>query len=267
MNLTVVTNRSDRADLTRGDGRGSWAKRTAVAIGLVLAAAASWAYLFLLASRMGDMMSPLAMPMTSAWTGAEIALMWSMWAVMMAAMMLPSAVPMVDAYTKASRTTPVAGSVTLFVAGYVVAWSGFATLATAAQWLLHDRALITPMGVSSRDWLGGVLLVAAGLYQFTALKDACLRQCRTPLGFLATEWRPGNRGALVMGLRHGSFCVGCCWALMALLFVLGVMNLWWIAALAAVVLVEKFLPSDLLTRLLGIVFTVWGVALLMEVQP
>ena len=232
--------------------------------GLVLVTALCWAYLFLLSVRMGDMGSPFAMPMTSAWTSADVVLMWTMWAVMMAGMMLPSAVPMVRAYatTVGSDRTPQHGSTPLFVAGYLVAWSGFAVLATGAQWVLHDLALVDMMGASTDRVLGGSLLVGAGAYQFTGIKDRCLTKCRTPLGFLLGSWRNGRSGALVLGVHHGSLCIGCCWALMALLFVLGVMNLWWIALVAAVVLLEKVTSSHAPTRLLGSALLAWGVALL-----
>lgn len=240
------------------------AKRSAIVpLGLVAITGLSWAYLFLLSARMGVMGSPFAMPMTSAWSPADILLMWSMWAVMMAGMMLPSATPMISAYSASVRSAParLQGSTTLFVAGYLAAWSGFAATATAAQWLLHDVALVNGMGVSTSRWLGGLILVGAGGYQFTHLKDACLSKCRTPLGFLLTSWRDGRSGALRMGLHHGSLCVGCCWALMALLFVLGVMNLWWIAVVAAVVLLEKLVPSQALTRVVGAALIVWGAGL------
>ncbi len=238
--------------------------RRRVALGLVVITALSWAYLLLLSARMGDMGSTFAMPMTSAWTGRDVLFMWTMWAVMMAGMMLPSASPMISAYatTIDSDKPGVQGSTPLFVLGYLITWSGFAALATGAQWALHDAALVSPMGVSTSRWLGGGLLLAAGAYQFTGIKDGCLRQCRTPLGFLLSEWRPGPRGAVIMGLRHGALCVGCCWALMALLFVLGVMNLWWIALVAAVVLLEKLVPSDTLTKVLGAGLMVWGAALI-----
>ncbi|MEO7423359.1 MAG: DUF2182 domain-containing protein [Ornithinibacter sp.] len=208
--------------------------------------------------------SPFAMPMTSAWTGQDVVLMWTMWSVMMAGMMLPSAAPMITAYSRTTRagTPGVDGSTALFILGYLATWSGFAVLATGAQWTLHDAALVNMAGASTSRWLGGVLLLVAGVYQFTLAKQACLRQCRTPLGFLMNHWRNGRRGAFVLGLRHGAWCVGCCWALMAVLFVLGVMNLWWIALLAAVVLVEKLIPSEAITRILGGAFALWGVALI-----
>jgi len=238
--------------------------RMLVPAGLAILTALSWAYLFLLSARMGDMKSPLAMPMTSAWTRADVVLMWTMWAVMMAGMMLPSAAPMVRAYatTLSSSSTRLSGSTSLFVAGYLAVWSAFAAAATLAQWALHDWALVDAMGTSSSRWLGGLLLFGAGAYQFTGLKDACLSKCRTPLGFLLTSWRTGRRGALAMGVHHGSLCVGCCWTLMALLFVLGVMNLWWIAFVAAVVLLEKTVPNDAFSRLLGAALLVWGAGLI-----
>lgn len=141
------------------------------------------------------MASPFAMPMISAWTVRDSVLMWTMWAVMMAGMMLPSAAPMIGAYagTVGADTPGLRGSTTLFVSGYLVAWSGFAALATGAQWVLHDAALVSAIGTSTSRWLGGLLLVGAGAYQFTGIKDACLCQCRTPLGFLLNEWRPGKR--------------------------------------------------------------------------
>ena len=240
--------------------------RVLVPVGLVVLTALSWAYLFLLSARMGDMHSPLAMPMTSAWTRADVLLMWTMWAVMMAGMMLPSAAPMVIAYatTHTSGHGRLRGSTPLFVAGYLAAWSAFAAAAALAQWVLHEQALVDAMGTSSSRWLGGLLLAGAGVYQFTGLKEACLSKCRTPLGFLLNSWRDGRRGALVMGAHHGSLCIGCCWTLMALLFVLGVMNLWWIALMAAVVLLEKTVPVRAISRLLGFALVVWGAGLIIS---
>ncbi len=246
--------------LARAPQRG----RLAVPFGLITVTALCWAYLGLLTIRMGQMGSPFAMPMTSAWTAGDVVLMFSMWSVMMAGMMLPSASPMIRSYavTINSERTPQQGSTVLFVLGYLVAWSGFAALATASQWLLHEVALVNMMGESTSRWLGGGLLVAAGAYQFTGIKDQCLSKCRSPLGFLLGSWRDGRQGALVLGIHHGSLCVGCCWALMALLFVLGVMNLWWIALVAAVVLVEKVTSNETPTRLLGTGLLVWGTAML-----
>lgn len=241
------------------------ATRLVVIWTLVLLTALSWAYLLLVSARMSDTGSSLAMPMTSAWTGHDVVLMWVMWSVMMAGMMLPSAAPMISAYATTTRagTPGVHGSTASFVVGYLAMWSGFAVLATGGQWVLHNAALVNMMGASTSRWLGAVLLLLAGAYQFTGAKQACLRQCRTPLGFLLNHWRSGRRGALVLGLRHGAVCVGCCWALMAVLFVLGVMNLWWVALLAAVVLLEKLIPGDAMARILGGGLTLWGAALVL----
>lgn len=224
----------------------------------------SWAYLVFLSLRMGEMGSPFAMPTTSAWTGQDVVLVWTMWSVMMAAMMLPSAIPMVSAYATSLGPGPRGphGSTSWFVVGYLATWSGFALVATGVQWVLHDVALLSPMGVSTSRGLGGSLLLVAGAYQLTGAKEACLRQCRSPLGFLLSHWRDGSRGAVLLGLRHGALCVGCCWALMAVLFVLGVMNLWWIALVAAVVLLEKLTSSLWVPRALGAFLAVWGVALM-----
>ncbi len=256
------------------------ARRAPVAAVLLVATAAGWAYLFLLRSEMdvmpemgemtemGPRSSVLAMPMTSAWSVSDAVLMWSMWAVMMAAMMIPSATPMIQAYNTTispgarSRSHTPTGSTPLFVAGYLFAWSGFAAAAAAAQWQLHDASLVDAMGTSTSRWVAGPVLVLAGVYQFSSLKNACLGTCRTPLGFLLTNWRAGGRGAFVMGLHHGSLCIGCCWALMALLFVLGVMNLWWIALVATVVLIEKITRNAVLPRMLGVTLVAWGAAVM-----
>ncbi len=235
--------------------------RRAVATALAVPTGCSWAYLIFLGTRMGGMGSPFAMPMTSAWTGRQAVLMWS---VMMAGMMLPSAAPMISAYatTIRSGTRGLHGSTGLFIAGYLAVWSGFAVLASGGQWALHNAALVDAMGVSTSRWLGGVLLVVAGAYQFPGLKQACLRQCRTPVGFLMNHWHNGRAGALALGLHHGALSVGCCWALMAVLFVLGVMNLWWIALLAAGMLLEKVVPGRTIPRRLGAGLVVWGAALM-----
>jgi predicted metal-binding membrane protein len=148
----------------------------------------------------------------------------------------------------------------LFVLGYLAIWTGFSLLATLAQWGLHAAALLSPEAVSTSPVLGSALLTAAGVYQWSPLKHACLRRCRSPLGFLMTEWREGPGGALIMGLRHGVFCVGCCWALMALLFITGVMNLLWIAAIAGFILIEKVIPAgEYVARLAGLLLIGFGI--------
>ena len=209
----------------------------------------------------------MAMPHMQAWGATEVLLTWVMWAVMMVAMMTPSAAPMILMFATVNRRHrgqqgPVVPT-TVFLLGYLLVWGGFSVVATLAQWGLHTAALLSPMMVSTSPMLGGLLLLAAGIFQWTPLKSTCLTQCRSPLGFLLTEWREGTWGALVMGFRHGMYCVGCCWVLMALLFVAGVMNLLWVAAIAALVLVEKVLPrGKLVGRVAGGVLLLAGLVLL-----
>jgi len=180
------------------------------------------------------------------WTSAHFAMTFAMWVIMMVGMMLPSATPATLLYTAVARKaaregTPVA-PVGAFIAGYLLTWTLFSLGATLAQWGLERAALLSPMLVSSSPALGGALLVAAGLYQLTSWKDACLAHCRNPAHFMAAHWKAGVPGALRMGLAHGAFCIGCCWVLMGLLFFGGVMNLLWIAAITLFVLVEKVVP-------------------------
>lgn len=186
-----------------------------------------------------------------------------MWAAMMLAMMLPSATPMILTFAAVSRNRRRQARpyvpVTIFVAGYVAIWTAFSVLAAIAQWFLHREALLSPAMASSSAWLGGILLLAAGVFQFTPLKHACLTQCRAPFDFIMTRWREGSLGAFRMGVEHGLFCTGCCWALMGLLFVAGVMNIFWIAALSLIVGLEKLLPRGLwLSSATGVIFAAWG---------
>jgi predicted metal-binding membrane protein len=243
--------------------------RAIVLAGLAGLSALAWAYLLVLAWRMPhrDMAMAMTMPHMQAWGASEVLLTWVMWAVMMTAMMTPSAAPMILTFTtiyrrRRAQQGPFVSTV-VFLLGYLLIWSAFSGVATLAQWGLHTGALLSPMMVSTSPMLGGILLLAAGVFQWTPLKATCLTQCRSPLGFLMTEWREGAWGALLMGLRHGGYCVGCCWVLMALLFVAGVMNLLWVAAIAAFVLVEKVLPrGELVGRVAGAVLMLAGLALL-----
>ena len=212
------------------------------AIGLVLVA--GWAFVAWMTLDMAHPLVRLTMPFDTAWPSETAAAVFVMWAGMMVAMMLPSAAPMILAFDTVERGGTVSRSM-IFAAAYLLVWIGFSALAAGAQWLLQAGGLLTPMIVSNSDGLTAGLLVLAGLYQLTPLKQACLRHCRTPLGFLMAEWREGTRGALAMGLRHGLYCAGCCWALMLLLFAAGVMNPVWIAFLTVAVALEKwpFLPA------------------------
>jgi predicted metal-binding membrane protein len=201
---------------------------------------AAWGYLAHMAA-MPEMVGGL-----SPWTGADFLFAFVMWAIMMVGMMLPSAAPVILLVAAVSRQRAAAGGPRLTVAfglGYVLAWGGFSVAATAAQWGLHAAALLSPGLATTSPLVVGALLVAAGVYQLTPLKAACLAHCRSPLGFLLTQWREGAGGALRMGLGHGLYCLGCCALLMGLLFVTGVMNLLWVAVIAAFILVEKVVPG------------------------
>jgi predicted metal-binding membrane protein len=180
------------------------------------------------------------------WTLAYAGLMFAMWWVMMAAMMLPSAAPMLLLFARVNRKEK-AGErpyvpTGIFAAGYLVAWGGFSALATALQWALEQLGLVSPMMVATSYRLGGAIMLLAGLWQLTPIKSVCLRHCRSPLSFLVQSWRPGRLGAFRMGLAHGSYCLGCCWFLMGLLFFGGIMNLFWIGGLAGFILLEKTIP-------------------------
>jgi predicted metal-binding membrane protein len=203
-------------------------------------------------------MAPMMDAMTGVepWTATEFGLLLAMWAVMMVAMMVPTAAPMTLVYAAVARkaaaqNNPLAPTF-VFVTGYIAMWMVFSLVATIAQHALDQAALLSPMMVSNSASFGAALLIAAGVYQFTPLKNACLRNCRAPAHFLSRYWRTGNIGAFRMGLRLGAYCVGCCWVLMALLFIGGVMNLLWIAAIAIFVLLEKTIPlGDVSGRIAG----------------
>jgi predicted metal-binding membrane protein len=207
----------------------------------------------------------LMMPASEPWRLIEFAYVFLMWAVMMIGMMTPSVAPMILMYARVGRQATMAGkpfaAAAWFVAAYLVAWTTFSLAATSAQWALERAALLTPMMESASNVVGGIVLIIAGLYQWTPLKEACLVQCQSPLTFIIRHggFRGDRSGALMLGLRHGLYCIGCCWALMALLFVGGVMNLFWIAALAILVLLEKVVPSGrILARIAGIGFMAAG---------
>ena len=230
-------------------------ERVPVLAALAATTALAWAYLVVMAGGMhGDMAG--GMPDTHGmadavrpgpWTAAHFAMMLGMWAVMMVGMMLPAAAPMVLFFATFSRRSREQGHtvapVGAFVSGYVAVWSAFALAATTLQWGLDRAALLSSHMAAIGPMLGGAILIAAGLYQWTPLKDACLGLCRSPVAFVMGHWRPGTGGAFRMGAEHGAFCVGCCWALMGLLFVGGVMNLLWVAAITLAVLAEKVAPK------------------------
>ena len=236
---------------------------TAIAIVLV----ASWAFVAWMTLDMSHPAVRLMMPVHTAWSWGTAFAVVVMWAGMMFAMMLPSAAPMILAFDSVERRSAEPGRATsrslVFAGAYLLVWIGYSLLAASAQWGLQASGMLTPMIVSNSEWLTAGLLVLAGLYQLTPLKQACLRHCRTPLGFLMAEWREGVRGAMAMGLKHGLYCAGCCWALMLLLFVAGVMNPVWIVFLTVVVALEKWpiLPAWL-ARVFGAALVFAGAAIL-----
>lgn len=242
--------------------------RAIIAAALAVVVVIAWWYLVTLAGTSAPAMrADMMMPHAEHWAPVQPVALFAMWSVMMVAMMLPSAAPMILLFAAVTRRRRVLASpaapVAVFVAGYLVMWAAFSAIALLAQLALHRAALLSPMMATTDRGLGALLLIGAGLYQWTPLKRACLGHCRSPLAFFGAEWREGWRGALMMGMRHGAFCLGCCWALMALLFVAGVMNLLWVAVLAVVVLVEKTTPRGaLMGRVAGAIFGVSGVAML-----
>ncbi len=201
------------------------------------------------------------------WSASHALLVFLMWWIMMVAMMLPSASPAVLLFARVSDTAAARGGPAvpagLFAAGYLLVWGGFSVLATGAQWLLDAHGLISGMMASTSRSLNAALLIAAGLWQLTPLKHACLRRCRGPMLFFQRGFRPGRGGALAMGAELGLWCLGCCWFLMALLFVGGVMNLAWIAGLALYVLIEKTVPGgQRIGTFAGTACLTWGAWLL-----
>jgi predicted metal-binding membrane protein len=246
--------------------------RSVVALCLALIVALAWAYLLagagmgMSAAEMTRMPKEMAM-VRSEWSLGYALLMFVMWSVMMVAMMLPSAAPTVllaAALNRRSRSADAPyGPTGCFVAGYLLAWAFFSLLAVSAQWGLERSGLLSDMLHVSSPLLAGALMVAAAVWQLTPVKRACLRHCRTPMRFLTERRRAGHLGAAIMGMEHGAYCLGCCVFLMVLLFVGGVMNLYWIVGLALFVLAEKLLPfGQQIALLAAVCLGLWGVALI-----
>jgi predicted metal-binding membrane protein len=231
----------------------------------------SWGYLFYLDHQMSSarqhdkMIMEMGMSMAMPWTTADIFFTFAMWVVMMVGMMAGSALPVMllfaGAHTRrGGGRAPVI--VLIFGLGYLTVWVGFSACATLAQWALHHAAVLSPEMAASSPQIGGAILCVAGVYQLTPFKRACLMHCQSPLGFLMTRWRDGTSGALRMGMRHGAYCLGCCWALMCVLFVVGVMNLVWVATLALFVSFEKNgAAGAVVARVAGAAMIVVGVLL------
>jgi predicted metal-binding membrane protein len=255
--------------------------RTIVLAAVAIITAIAWADLAWLADDMamggmdmtGFRMIPagrsLMMPASEPWQPIEFGYVFAMWVVMMIGMMTSSVAPMILIYARVGRQAatqdkPFAAS-GWFAAGYLLAWTSFSLVATSLQWALERAALLTPMMESASNILGAIVLISAGLYQWTPLKEACLAYCQSPLLFIQQQggFRGDPGGALALGFRHGIYCIGCCWALTALLFVGGVMNLLWIAVLAILILLEKLTPfGRVVARIAGVGFIASGVWML-----
>ncbi|WP_027055281.1 DUF2182 domain-containing protein [Mesorhizobium erdmanii] len=250
--------------------------RVVVMAALVGIAVLAWVYVLWLATDMAGMdmsntdmggmdMGAAVAPGFRAWAPADFAFICTMWAVMMVGMMTPSVAPMLLLYAGVGRKAQADGrpiaSTGWFFTGYLTVWTAFSVAATGAQWLLGRVALLDPLMATDSTILGGLVLIAAGLYQWTPIKAACLRQCQGPISFLASRggFRSAPLGALRLGIDHGLYCLGCCWALMALLFVGGVMNILWIAGIALLVLLEKTVTSGpLIPRISGVLMVAAG---------
>jgi predicted metal-binding membrane protein len=252
-------------------------KRDRALVGVALAGAVvtSWGYILAGAgtgmpaldmSRLPTADGAMAAMQPAVWTASYVTLMLVMWWLMMVAMMLPSAAAMILLYAALMRKQRQAEapyvSTAVFAAGYLTVWGAFSLTAVVLQWVLGGVALLSPEMVTTSVAIGALLLVGAGIWQLTPLKQACLRNCRSPMHFLVTHWRRGEVGAWRMGIEHGAYCLGCCWALMLLLFYGGVMNVYWIAGLAVLVLIEKTAPAGhWLSKLAGIGLIGWGASL------
>tara|TARA_R110001606_G_scaffold395664_1_gene568325 strand:- start:5753 stop:6577 length:825 start_codon:yes stop_codon:yes gene_type:complete len=236
--------------------------------GVFLVSAIGWAYMFYMGWAMENMhlvdmwMPPLAG--SRPWGLYDFWMLFVMWTVMMVAMMTPSVIPMVLMYTAVNKGKQKKGlpysPTFIFLSGYLVAWSLFSIVASAVQYPLHESGLLNPMMNSRSYLLSGSILVLAGLYQWTPLKNACLTECRSPLSFLMTSWKDGHFGAFKVGVHHGFYCIGCCWALMVVLFAVGVMNMLWVLLITAFVLLEKIGPVSqrYLRVITGLGLVIWG---------
>ena len=238
--------------------------------GCVIAVIAlAWSYLFYLDRQMAGLakdsaaLAEMTAAMSLPWQAADVGFTFMMWLVMMVGMMAASVAPMLILFAATQNRRGAGGlslSVLSFGLGYLLVWTGFSVLATLVQWALHDATMLSADMATSSARVSGAILIAAGAYQLTPLKNTCLAHCKSALGFIMTHWRAGNAGALHMGVTHGIYCLGCCWALMCVLFAVGVMNLFWVAALSLLVLLEKVSPAgSLIAKISGIAMIAAGI--------
>lgn len=243
--------------------------RVIIGVGLGVVSALAWWYTLQQSRQMNVsgawecLTMKMGGPEVTAWSISSFLPLFVMWAVMMVAMMLPSAAPMLLTFAAVARNRRQRQRpyvpVSIFAFGYLAIWCGFSAIAAFSQWLLHRETLVSSAMASTSALFGGFVLLAAGAFQFTPLKQRCLTYCRSPLEFMMTRWRDGRHGAFAMGLAHGAFCTGCCWSLMALLFVVGVMNMVWVAALTLLVTLEKLLPrGKQVSMASGLILLAWG---------
>jgi predicted metal-binding membrane protein len=235
--------------------------RLIIIAGIAVVSLITWTYMAKMFATAGSLTSVHA---AHAWAMNDLASYFMMWLVMMVAMMLPTAGPMILTFSFISRDRKQKEqpyvTTAIFVAGYFIVSVGYSLLVTLLQWWLHHSALLTPVGASNSNVLSGVLLVAAGIFQWSKIKQACLRFCRNPFNFVMTNWKEGIPGALHMGIKHGLLCAGCCWALMLLMFVGGVMNLIWMILITAIILIEKVAPrGDIFAKVAGVAMAVIGI--------
>jgi len=199
----------------------------------------------------------------SQWSYFDNVMLFIMWAIMMAGMMLPSAIPVVLLIEKINQKRQARNTeyvhTLYFILGYLLAWSLYSLVISLLQWWLHHLSILTPMMIIGQKWFACLLLIIAGIYQWLPLKQRCLNLCRSPLNFIMTQWQEGTINAIKIGFKHGQYCIGCCWLLMALLFVFGVMDLKWILALTMIVIIEKIAPlGDKFSKVLGIALAALG---------
>jgi predicted metal-binding membrane protein len=224
----------------------------------------AWVYMIRMAFEMTEAGMSVSDPCMVDWSLRDFRMIFSMWSMMMVAMMLPTVAPIILIFSAVNRQrsnerNPLIPT-GLFLLAYLFVWVAYSALATFAQWGLHASAILSHSMTINSPILGGAFFLAAGVFQWTPFRDACMSHCRSPIGFVLTEWREGKRGAMIMGLKHGTFCVGCCWMLMALSFVLGAMNMLWMAMLTIFMFLEKVIwPTNIwVSRIAGVALATWG---------
>ena len=246
--------------------------RFIIVFALLIMCVLSWLYIIYLYNQMYPMnMDALffAMPMTPRWGWTDFVLLFLMWFVMMIAMMTPSVTPLVIIFAlinrkRQQRKSPFV-STGYLLSGYFLVWAAFSLFATLLQWLLQKISLLNPEMITTNKIVAGIILISAGIFQFTPLKNRCLRYCRTPISFIQQYWKDGRKGALRMGMQNGIYCLGCCWILMLLLFVSGIMNILWIAIISLFVLIEKVFPSTkIISTMAGLALIIYGAIFLMQ---